>query len=417
MTTVTIQQAQKRFMSLPPTLQDAIFSVQTAETIQRVSKQNHIPAEKVPLIAEATGLALLGFIHPEELAGEIRDRSGLNQGVSDELARALSSRIFDPLKDTIATVYAPAIEHETQPVPLPMMPRVVEEIKKPTPPGVAPIQPTPLKNILTPTAGVVQKAPPAPVPPATTLMGPGTPGLPPTPPSKPTPLVITGTKPFILQASGDGGQKPTTTPTATPPPSMVRESISISQPIPTKGPVLLQPDTASIRPAASGVAPLHIESTVPTFRSNSASAGPASAAKLELGKIVPPQPQQSKPTTTRTEQSMPRVIHYSQLKTPATGGGETQKGTIGTGPVSLSELTGRVAETPAPAATPGKTVPAQPQPPIMKQPPRPPVPPQQTATKQPTSVSQQQAPIPVPRAAPSGNRPASTGATINLDDL
>lgn len=129
---VTIEQSRKRFRSLPKILQDAIFSIQTGETIRRIAEQNHLIADKIPGVAEATGLVLLGFIHPEEAAREIRERSGIDLQVAQAIASSLSARIFSPLQREIDLAYAPLPEehHEPEPVILEKPSRVVEEIQE-----------------------------------------------------------------------------------------------------------------------------------------------------------------------------------------------------------------------------------------------------------------------------------------------
>ena len=137
--TTTLQQNRKRFKSLPPMLQDTLFSVQTAEAVKRICDQNHIPSEKIGAIAESVGLVLLGFIHSEELASEIEQRTALAPQMAKELASALNSRIFSSIKPDLEKIYAPV---EEEPAPLPSSiptsttpaappPKIIEEIKKP----------------------------------------------------------------------------------------------------------------------------------------------------------------------------------------------------------------------------------------------------------------------------------------------
>ena len=99
--------AVKRFRSLSPVLQEAIFSAQTAEIIGVVCERNHIPKEKISDIAETTGFVLLGFIHPEDLPRELSEKTGLDIKITQLIRQDLQVRIFDLIKDPIDRAYLP----------------------------------------------------------------------------------------------------------------------------------------------------------------------------------------------------------------------------------------------------------------------------------------------------------------------
>ena len=129
---VTPKQSSLRFKSLPEALQDSLFSAQTVETISRIAEQNHVPAEKIHHVADVAGFVLLGFIHPEEAAKEMQERSGLDPGTAQAVSTSLNARIFSPLQKEIDLAYAPLPEEHYEPksVPLSRPSRVVEEIKQ-----------------------------------------------------------------------------------------------------------------------------------------------------------------------------------------------------------------------------------------------------------------------------------------------
>ena len=111
MTTISIEQARKRYQRLPTSLQDAIFSVQTAEIISQVCDRNNLPKDKMPAVAQAAGLVLLGFIHAEDLTNEIKERIGVTPQVAIAVTNDLASRMFNPLKSDLDKSYAP-VPHE-----------------------------------------------------------------------------------------------------------------------------------------------------------------------------------------------------------------------------------------------------------------------------------------------------------------
>src|SRR3990167_4969060 len=95
---ITVRQAQTIFRTLPPKLQDVIFSVQTSEIIAGTVQNAHLPLLKIPLVAESVGLVLLGFVHPEDLAKEIQEHAGIPQPAAVELGKAFATKLFAPIR-------------------------------------------------------------------------------------------------------------------------------------------------------------------------------------------------------------------------------------------------------------------------------------------------------------------------------
>lgn len=110
--------AVKRFRSLSPILQEAIFSAQTAEIIGMVCEKNHIPKEKISDIAEITGFVLLGFIHPEDLPKEVNEKTGLDIKIAQLIKEDLQIRLFNLIKDSIDKAYLP-LQSNTAKIPAP----------------------------------------------------------------------------------------------------------------------------------------------------------------------------------------------------------------------------------------------------------------------------------------------------------
>lgn len=152
MPSVSVEQTRRRFRSLPSTLQDAMFSVQTAEIIRTTTAVQNIPKEKVPFVAGPVGLVLLGFIHPEDLAKEIADRAGVAPQVAATIANALDAKIFKPLTSEIHAAYAP-LPHDHELIAT-LTPKPIEEIK---PVAAAPPKPIGLIGQMGPAAALPAK--------------------------------------------------------------------------------------------------------------------------------------------------------------------------------------------------------------------------------------------------------------------
>jgi len=110
MFTITTEQARNRFTTLPPTLQDAVFSEQTAEIIASTIEKFHLSEERAEEIPTLVGWVLLGFLHIEDLPDEIAASAGIPKPLAKEISDSLSNKIFEPLRSALAQFHAPVPE-------------------------------------------------------------------------------------------------------------------------------------------------------------------------------------------------------------------------------------------------------------------------------------------------------------------
>ena len=109
---ITQQQALKRWDTLPQNLREAIFSELNADILWRICKEQHLSEDKIYKIAALAGDVIMGFIHPEDLAREIKQELGINIEIANSVAIEINRKIFMPIKSEIDKVYAPAAPAE-----------------------------------------------------------------------------------------------------------------------------------------------------------------------------------------------------------------------------------------------------------------------------------------------------------------
>lgn len=158
------KQLYGRWDNLPDILKEAIASETNSDIVWKTGEAEHLPQEKISIVSRLAGYVLMGFIHPEDLASEIKDATGINPNIAVSIANSLNTKIFSRLKGDLEKVYAPAVTEETS-RPL------VEEIKKPAPsvPAGVPLPPSGISapKIISvgtaPSAGKIVSPPPAPI--------------------------------------------------------------------------------------------------------------------------------------------------------------------------------------------------------------------------------------------------------------
>lgn len=107
MTTVTQQQALKRWDTISDTLREALVSEQNVAILNKIAETEHISEEKVLIISQVAGYVLMGFLHPEDVAQELKERMQIDGRVAQNIAQTLNTKVFTPLRSEIDKVYLP----------------------------------------------------------------------------------------------------------------------------------------------------------------------------------------------------------------------------------------------------------------------------------------------------------------------
>lgn len=123
MTTISQDQALKRWDSLPDVLKTALYSDINADFLWKAAEAEHLPKEKIRAISKIVGYVLLGFIHPEDMAQELKD-VGVVGPVAESIASSVNGRVFAPIREDLDKIYEPPSKFGESP-------KFVEEIKRP----------------------------------------------------------------------------------------------------------------------------------------------------------------------------------------------------------------------------------------------------------------------------------------------
>ena len=127
---ISTKQARERWDTLPENLKEAIFSEINADIVWGIGAENHLPEEKINIIATLAGDVLMGFLHPDadEVAKELKNRIDLPAPLTLEIAKELEKKIFNSLRSDLGRIYAPPLEENFKPEPVK---ENIEETEKP----------------------------------------------------------------------------------------------------------------------------------------------------------------------------------------------------------------------------------------------------------------------------------------------
>ena len=100
---ISKQQALNRWDILPDNLKEALFSESNADILWLICEAQHIPEQKIYTIATIAGDVILGFLHSEDLAKEIRTTLNLNPEIANSIANEIDRKIFVPIRSAEIT--------------------------------------------------------------------------------------------------------------------------------------------------------------------------------------------------------------------------------------------------------------------------------------------------------------------------
>ncbi|MDD5033076.1 MAG: hypothetical protein PHC85_03140 [Candidatus Pacebacteria bacterium] len=131
------EQFAEKYKNMPEDVKEAYSSVDTAEILQKIGKNNNLAIVDVGVLADETGLLMLGITLPNKFVANLSERLEVDQPVAQKIASEINSEIFYKIRDSLKRIhdknfqeFAPK-EPNTEPAPRPAE-KIMPEIIKPT---------------------------------------------------------------------------------------------------------------------------------------------------------------------------------------------------------------------------------------------------------------------------------------------
>jgi len=109
---ISEEQVTKRFLTLPESLQDAIFSDQTANIIRKTCVLRETE-DHITTVAKLTGLVLLGYLRPEQFSAEVQKETKIDRAKAEHIAHDVDAEIFSDVRLELKKLYPPTIQTPT----------------------------------------------------------------------------------------------------------------------------------------------------------------------------------------------------------------------------------------------------------------------------------------------------------------
>ncbi len=275
MTPVSRQQKLNRWDTLTDSLREALLSETHSAIVWDTCAAEHLSKEKADVVANIVSAVLFGFVHADDVAHEIRDTTGIDIKIAQSLADTFTAKIFSRYKNELASIYAMpqelaasspqpfTLDSVSGPVGVPTAPK--ETASKPSaPPAVgvpaAPAAPVTFSQISAPVAPVAAEK---------------------------------------IQASSS----PAPAPSAAAPqaPLIIQSRTEVSQ-------VKTAPEFKL------NISPESFAGGTPRTEAKKSSGLVPRPAQLELGSMI--EEKKNAPSVAKTEIAAPRVVHYTDMRTP-----------------------------------------------------------------------------------------------------
>ena len=132
----TPQQIKERYKILPQELKDIYFSEETAEKLTAIGKANNLRTDQIGLLADETGLVMLGLTSTSEYITNLAKRLEIDKELAKKTAEEVNSQIFSQVREAMKKVHGIPEEKtpkEQQPPAPTSFPKTTESMWKITP--------------------------------------------------------------------------------------------------------------------------------------------------------------------------------------------------------------------------------------------------------------------------------------------
>jgi len=104
------EKLQKIYEILPQDLKEALFSQETADTINDICSENNLEEKQISKIIEYVGYVFLGLLPPNEFEKTIKEKLIIKEDLAQKISRQIIRLVFLPLKTRLELIYKIKIE-------------------------------------------------------------------------------------------------------------------------------------------------------------------------------------------------------------------------------------------------------------------------------------------------------------------
>lgn len=133
----TRDEVTKKLNSLPEEARDYIYTPKMRDILMKIGEKHHLHLDQLGILETETGLAMLGFIEPQDYEKALVDIVHLEKSIAEAVAKDINEMLFIKIREGMKKSY------EAQKAPLaPQMANPIAISKPPAPAAAVPTPPT-----------------------------------------------------------------------------------------------------------------------------------------------------------------------------------------------------------------------------------------------------------------------------------
>lgn len=101
----TNEQILEKYKSLPQDIKDSLFSMETAQILQKIGKDNGLDTKKTSLLAREVGDFMMGFSQPSNFIPNLRKVLGIDQNHAKKIAEEINNQVFSRIRESLKAIH------------------------------------------------------------------------------------------------------------------------------------------------------------------------------------------------------------------------------------------------------------------------------------------------------------------------
>lgn len=110
------EELRKLYLALPQDVRDAIFSVDTARSLEEIAKKHGLHIDKLDVLATAVSEIMLAIASPHGFGKRLQDGLGVDAAKAADITKDINERVFKPIRESLMKIHKKAghLEHEVR---------------------------------------------------------------------------------------------------------------------------------------------------------------------------------------------------------------------------------------------------------------------------------------------------------------
>jgi len=104
------EKLQEIYESIPQDLKEALFSQETADTINDICLENNLEEKQISKIIEYVGYVFLGLLSPNDFEKTIKEKLIIKDDLAQKISRQITRLVFLPLKTSLELIHKTEIK-------------------------------------------------------------------------------------------------------------------------------------------------------------------------------------------------------------------------------------------------------------------------------------------------------------------